>query len=183
MRSGSKLSFPIQPRNGKPQPPPLRINCIVNRTLFFSGIAPLWPVKLLLSFLIIGAACLHVTREELPWGIILFGNVFILSGALLELWHYRILKRETQNLGSPTLLVTHGGLLSLIRHPMYLGDVVMLLGFTLFMQNAIAWGLYVLFVLVVMGLCAQEDRAMENLFPEAFSNWRKRSWRILPGVF
>ena len=151
-------------------------------TLFFSGIAPLWPVKLLLSLILIVGACLHVFQRELPMARILTANMLILTGAFLELWHYRLLKRGAGALGAPAQLVTRGGFLRVIRHPMYLGDVVMLFGFALLMSHPVGWGVFALFVGVVLGLCAQEDQAMAKQFPEAFAEWRKHTWRVLPGI-
>ena len=55
-------------------------------------------------------------------------QVVIGVGALLSLGHYGILKSTTRDIARPARLVTRRGLYPWIRHPMYFGDFVVIVG-------------------------------------------------------
>lgn len=149
---------------------------------FFSGIAPLWPVKLVFSICLLSLALFfsfhHPPRQAFLWT----GILLVVAGSVTELSHYRMLKVKAKELGAPKRLVMRGGLLQYIRHPMYLGDVVMAFGLG-FLSGTIGLVAAVMFVPVVMGLCVQEDKMMRAKFVEDFSSWEKSSKRLFPFIW
>lgn len=147
---------------------------------FFSGISVFWPLKLVLSLAIILSACVAVFQTDVPTVRWLCAVGLILTGACTELAHYRILKKTVGPLGKPEKLNTTGGLFSFVRHPMYLGDLVMLFGFTLLAATALIAGLYLAFLPVLILLCRSEDRMMEAQFRDDFRAWKKRSAMLIP---
>lgn len=75
---------------------------------------------------------------------------------------------------SVTTLVT-GGIYRFTRNPMYLGDLIILLGWGVHLANPLALALSALFVLTMdLVQIPPEERAMEALFGEAYSEYRAR---------
>ncbi len=108
---------------------------------------------------------------------------FILAGAIIDVIHYRLLRKGSGCIGFPEKLVSEGGLFSYIRHPMYLGELLMMLGFTLWIGDLLS-GL--LFFIVAYSLFCQalhEEKILENQFPEDFLTWKKRTKRFFPFLF
>jgi len=149
---------------------------------FFSGIAPLWPVKLIFSLLLLGLALFFSfhspPRQAFQWA----GILLVVVGSITELSHYRIIKAKAKELGAPENLVRAGGLLGYVRHPMYLGDVVIAFGLGFF-SGLPGLILAVIFVPIVMGLCLQEDKMMKAQFKDEFGEWEKSSKRLFPFVW
>ncbi|MEM1022895.1 MAG: methyltransferase [Myxococcota bacterium] len=104
-------------------------------------------------------------------------------GSIVHLGHYVLLRRRAGALGRPRTLVTEGGLLPFVRHPMYLGDSVAILGFGLMWPTVIA------LVVMALGLaCAvlqafREDRQLAHTFPEAHRAWKAKSTLLVPFLF
>jgi protein-S-isoprenylcysteine O-methyltransferase Ste14 len=72
------------------------------------------------------------------------------------------------------------GVYSLSRNPMYLGGVVMLLGWAIFLSNVLAFAFLPLYVLYINRFqIGPEERALTALFAEAFPSYRARVRRWL----
>lgn len=111
---------------------------------------------------------------------ILVAQILVLIGGGIVLAHYWRLKRRRGRFDRPEELLTRGGLFSVVRHPMYLGDVVMDLGWTLLAGSWLAFGLYG-FCLVALQLQARvEDRHLAERFPEAHRHWRLHTGLLWP---
>jgi protein-S-isoprenylcysteine O-methyltransferase Ste14 len=110
-------------------------------------------------------------------------SLLILIGAALELGHYAILKRKAGNLKKPPLLVREGGLYGRARHPMYLGDMAMILGFFLLTADWIAFLIALVALLAATRLAALEDQALALRFPEEHAEWKSRTGRLIPRIF
>lgn len=145
---------------------------------FFRGISRWWPAKVVLSLIAILYAVYSLVAGpftpalELP---LLPGQILIVSGAALHLWHYKILKQEVPAPGNPARLVTGKGLFRFIRHPMYLGDAIMVLGATLMSGELLSLLLMAAFLPAVFFLARDEDRMMAEAFGKEFAAWRSRT--------
>ncbi|MGF1574095.1 MAG: methyltransferase family protein [Sumerlaeia bacterium] len=150
---------------------------------FLSGISYFWPLKLVLSLAIIGLTCFTLFQAEIPTARWLLAVCVILAGAAIELSHYRVLKKSVGPLGKPEKLNTTGLLFPVIRHPMYFGDLLMLLGFSLLAFTPLLFGIYAAFAVICLLLCLSEDRMMQAAFPEEFNPWKARTALVIPFIF
>jgi protein-S-isoprenylcysteine O-methyltransferase Ste14 len=110
-------------------------------------------------------------------------QVLAIGGAALELWHYVLLKRGAARLGAPEELVTSGGLYGRIRHPMYLGDVIVALGFFLLHVDWVSVTLLVAALEGVLGQARREDDRLAQQFGDRFERWRAETHLLIPGLF
>jgi protein-S-isoprenylcysteine O-methyltransferase Ste14 len=74
-----------------------------------------------------------------------------------------------------------GGVYRLVRHPMYLSDISLRLGFCLVSQEPAVWGLLVLSVLLYWGRAVCEEKFL-NLREDYRQYARRVRWRFLPGL-
>ncbi|MFS6827855.1 methyltransferase family protein [Cyanobium sp. ATX-6F1] len=107
-------------------------------------------------------------------------QILVLIGGGTVFTHYGLLKRRRGRFDHPEALLTRGGLFSVVRHPMYLGDALMDLGFALLAGTWLAFGIYGL-CLVALGLQARvEDRHLAERFPEAHRHWSLHTGLLWP---
>ncbi len=113
----------------------------------------------------------------------LAGQATAILGGCIHLWHYAILKRNLLNLQNPKTLVTRGGLFSRIRHPMYLGDLLLMLGFFLLTRDWVALVLAIGGLFSLGRLCRAEDRRLAGLFPKEHAEWKKGTKTLIPWIW
>lgn len=108
------------------------------------------------------------------------GRFVILVGGSINVMHYMILKRSTRSFDKPERLVDSKGLFGKVRHPMYLGDALMMLGFSLLYAHWQGWlvGLFGWFF--VWLLAKEEDHQMAAWFPQEHDAWRRRTGLVFP---
>jgi len=71
---------------------------------------------------------------------------------------------------------------SLVRHPLYLGNFIILIGFTIASANLYVAALVVLFFLIwYPAAIAYEDSKLENIFGDDWREWSKNIRAIIPG--
>jgi protein-S-isoprenylcysteine O-methyltransferase Ste14 len=111
------------------------------------------------------------------------GQVVALAGLCFYIGSYLSLRRQLKGtLNQPTRLVSSGYPWGRIRHPMYLADIVWLLGFSLMAGWPWSVGLWVAVVVGVWVQLHAEEEHMAKVFPEDHAEWKTRSGRLLPWV-
>ena len=71
---------------------------------------------------------------------------------------------------------------SLVRHPLYLGNFIILIGFTISSANLyVAAGVVVFFLVWYPAAIAYEDSKLENIFGDEWREWSKNIRAIIPG--
>ncbi len=139
------------------------------------------PVWLLTAI----AAAWGVSRlepEGLSFGIStgMLGWLLIGAGAGLTLWAVQRMQRLKTPLmprREPQALVTDGPF-RFSRNPIYLGDVLILLGVVLLLDSPLALLLVPSFMaLLVRRFIAPEEAALAKQFPSAFAEWSRRTRR------
>lgn len=146
---------------------------------WLDGITPWWAPKVALHLAALCWAAWILWNGGgalAPWP----GQLLIVGGAAIELWHFAILRRASPSLGSPARLVSGRGLFRWIRHPMYLGDAVMVLGALWIAMDAVSAALAAGFALSVALLARDEDRMLEARFGAEFRAWAARTGRLAP---
>ena len=146
-----------------------------------------WFAKVLVGLVLIayaawsvwaGPATLRLVEAPL-W----VGQALLLAGALVHLHHYYLLKSWNLRLDKPSKLLTDRGLFRRVRHPMYLGDAVALLGAFAMAGDALAAGLALFGVVALGATCIHEDRAMAAAFGSEQREWAARTKRMVPFVW
>jgi protein-S-isoprenylcysteine O-methyltransferase Ste14 len=79
-------------------------------------------------------------------------------------------------------LVT-GGLYRVIRHPSYLGLLLGLFGWVLVFRSVIGVLVSLLLVPPLVARMNSEEALLESEFSERYSEYRRRTWRLLPFLY
>ena len=110
-------------------------------------------------------------RPEEPW--ILVAIVAVTLGAAMRAWAAgTVFKNE--------ILATTGPY-SLVRHPLYVGNILIFVGFTLLNNEAWAWLLTVSFLwFFYPPAITYEDGKLESLFGQQWREWRDRTPTFVP---
>jgi len=73
---------------------------------------------------------------------------------------------------------------ALVRHPLYLGNVLILTGFALASANVYVWiGVALFFLVWYPSAIAYEDSKLERIFEDEWRDWSKHIHALIPGRF
>ena len=73
---------------------------------------------------------------------------------------------------------------ALVRHPLYLGNFLILIGFALAANNLYVWiGVALFFMIWYPAAIAYEDSKLESIFEDEWRAWSKDIRAIIPGKF
>lgn len=132
----------------------------------------------LLNWLGIG----YMGNQFLAWG----GTIVMLAGFLLRIWASRVLGAfytRTLRTSTEQHLITQGPY-RLIRHPGYLGDLLLWLGAGLATAN---WITVVVITLSMVGAywyrMQAEDAMLAAAFPQEYQSYASRTWRLIPFLY
>ncbi len=133
-------------------------------------------------FLVYLPACDHAGVWVFPEGRWMMplryaGLTMLVLGGLLRLM--AVMAREAA--GAAKLV--HTGVYQSIRHPEYLGILLVLLGFALAFRSL--WGLCVwaLWVGVVVARIHREEARLLHAMQGAWRRYRTHTWRLVPGLY
>lgn len=146
---------------------------------------PWWLVKVAAGLLLVAQLALvlgfghPVERLAVP---VVAGQVIAVAGGLVSLAHYGLLKSSSPDISRPGALVTSRGLYRLIRHPMYLGDLVLMLGLALMCASVLAGACVVVGGYALVRLARAEDSMLRERFPREFAAYAARTRLIVPGA-
>jgi protein-S-isoprenylcysteine O-methyltransferase Ste14 len=113
------------------------------------------------------------------------GLAFYIIGCVLRLAPVFVLGRRFSGLVAIQEgheLVT-GGLYRRIRHPSYLGLLLMLFGWALVFRSAIGVLLSLLLLPPLIARMNSEEALLASEFGERYADYRRRTWRLLPFVY
>jgi protein-S-isoprenylcysteine O-methyltransferase Ste14 len=79
-------------------------------------------------------------------------------------------------------LVT-GGLYRVIRHPSYLGLLLLLFGWALVFRSAIGVLVSLLLLPPLVARMNSEEALLESEFGERYADYRRRTWRLVPFLY
>lgn len=144
-----------------------------------------WTLKVLISL----AQIAHVTAAAFvphPLPVLLplpagAGQALVIAGAVVALVHFAVLRAVAGPLGADRGLVTNGALYRWIRHPMYLGDLAVMVGFTLIRTDAATLTLLAAWIATVYALMGAEEARLDSSFGASYRRWRARTGRLFPG--
>lgn len=114
----------------------------------------------------------------------IMGIVLGIAGFATVLMSYRALGRNFRVYAAPRrsgTLVT-SGIYSKVRHPMYIGVILMFLGYLLFFGSLFSVPLWLAFSVLYIVKSMKEEQILANRFPD-YDDYRKRTWKFIPYVY
>ena len=119
--------------------------------------------------------------QELSSALFLVSLLLLVSGMVFAIWALLVLGRSISLLPQARRLVTRGPY-ALVRHPLYLGEMVAVTGIAL--QFLSPWALLLVCVSWVFQFLRMsfEERVLQQSFPE-YKDYMARTARLVPGVY
>jgi protein-S-isoprenylcysteine O-methyltransferase Ste14 len=129
----------------------------------------------------LGVGILTVPHHPLNWELSTLSTALILGGMGFALWGLFWLGRSISIMSEARRLVV-GGPYAIVRHPLYLGEQLALVGVALQYLSSFTVALLALqFVFQLYRMGFEEEILSEN-FPE-YADYMKRTPRLIPGVY
>ncbi|MBN1763275.1 MAG: cation:proton antiporter [Methanomicrobia archaeon] len=139
-----------------------------------------WPL-----LIVVGIIGTLYSLQTIPYSPVstIVGGILIVTGFLIHRSSHAVHKQAHQQLEQIETIVTTG-IYERIRHPGYLGLILMYFGF------ALAWGIVwilvpvVIFVMRIIVTALKEEQAMREKFGDEYEAYmRQVQWRFIPRVF
>jgi len=129
----------------------------------------------------LGVGFVLLPQQELSSALYLASLLLVLTGTGLAICAVLVLGRSISLLPEARRLVT-GGPYALIRHPLYLGEIVAFAGLALEYLSASALVLLGLICAFQLQRIKYEERVLSEIFPE-YGDYAARTARLVPGVY
>jgi protein-S-isoprenylcysteine O-methyltransferase Ste14 len=114
-------------------------------------------------------------------GSLIISDGLMVLGLTWSVWSLKSLDRSISIVPQARKLVDHGPYRK-VRHPLYLGEIVTVLGFALALGGPLPLVGWVLLVVLQAYRATQEELLLGTAIPE-YRAYQLRTSRILPGVF
>ena len=122
--------------------------------------------------LLLVAVCAYFARPNA--GTVSIGLALAVLGQIFRIYAAGYIFKNKQ--------LASTGPYSLVRHPLYLGNFIILIGFTIASANLyVAAGVVVFFLIWYPAAIAYEDSKLENIFGDDWRKWSKNIRAIIPG--
>lgn len=124
--------------------------------------------------LLLVAVCAHFAKPTAY--MVSIGLTLAVLGQLFRIYAAGFIHKNKQ-------LATNGPY-ALVRHPLYLGNFMILIGFALAAANLYVWIAVGLFFLIwYPAAIAYEDSKLERIFEDEWRSWSKNIRALIPGRF
>ena len=136
-----------------------------------AGAPAWWSLKVAAGLVLIGQVVVvlgvgvPVSRLDVPLAL---GQSIAIAGGAIALVHYAMLRSSSRDISRPAALVTSRGLYRVVRHPMYLGDLVLMVGFALTCATALAVACVLVGAFALVRLARAEDATLLARFEPEF---------------
>jgi protein-S-isoprenylcysteine O-methyltransferase Ste14 len=113
------------------------------------------------------------------------GVALYVVGGALRLWPVFALGNRFSGLVAiqPGHTLVTGGIYSVIRNPSYLGLLVNSLGWALAFRSAVGVLLVVMLIPVLVARIRAEEALLQAQFGSEYDAYRRRTWRLIPGMY
>lgn len=129
----------------------------------------------------LGIGIVMLAPQELSSGLYLLSLLSIIGGTVFSVWATLTLARSISIMPEARALVTSGPY-AFVRHPLYVGEFVVLFGIAL--QHLMPWALVLLGVQCMFQFARMknEERVLARAFP-GYAGYIACTARLLPGVY
>ena len=129
----------------------------------------------------LGLGILMLEPQQISDGLYLISMFSIIGGTMFAIWATLTLARSISIMPEARGLVVSGPY-AFVRHPLYLGEFVVLFGIAL--QHLMPWSLLLLGVQCIFQFerMKNEERVLARAFPN-YADYMARTARLLPGVY
>ena len=114
-------------------------------------------------------------------GIMLFADVVIILGMIITLYSLSVLGRSVSIIPQARSLVQTGPY-RIVRHPLYLGELIAILGIVLARFSLSAMTVFCLLTALQIYRAVQEERLLAGTFPE-YESYSLNRARFIPGIY
>jgi protein-S-isoprenylcysteine O-methyltransferase Ste14 len=113
------------------------------------------------------------------------GLALLLVGGVLRIWPMFVLGRRFSGLVAiqPGHALVTGGPYRHIRHPSYLGMLLALVGWALLFRSGVGLIATGLGVSLLVARNESEEALLSSHFGSSYDAYRRRTWRLLPGIY
>jgi protein-S-isoprenylcysteine O-methyltransferase Ste14 len=137
-------------------------------------------VALLGTFLLNVVAFLPIEASTSTEGLIV-SSVIVIVGTLFTIWSLATLGRCFGLFPEVRGLVLRGPY-RLVRHPVYLGELVSALGLLVVKPHPLIVAVFAVFVALQYGRTIYEERALAAAYPDDYPAYARRVPRLVPGL-
>jgi protein-S-isoprenylcysteine O-methyltransferase Ste14 len=142
-----------------------------------------WPTFQVAGFGLLGVAHLTVGGPASP-SMTVLGAAVAVGGAGLSVWALVVLDSVTWATTPIRPEPATSGPYRRVRHPEYLGQILLAAGSALLWPSRLAWAAVLVVALGFAGRALVEDRRMVDVFGAAAVGYHGEvRWRLLPPVF
>jgi protein-S-isoprenylcysteine O-methyltransferase Ste14 len=122
--------------------------------------------------LLLVAVCAYFAKPDS--GTVAVGLAFAAAGQIFRIYAAGYIFKNKQ--------LASNGPYSLVRHPLYLGNFVILIGFTIASANLfVAIGVALFFLIWYPAAISYEDSKLERIFEDEWRQWSSKRRAIIPG--
>lgn len=126
-------------------------------------------------------------------GLLIFGDegvrwsgiAIYVVGGVLRLWPVFVLGRRFSGLVAiqPQHELVTSGIYRFVRNPSYLGMLLASLGWALVFRSWLGVLLAVLVLVPLVARIRSEERLLAEHFGEQYASYRRKTWRLVPGIY
>ena len=129
----------------------------------------------------LGVAILLLPRQPISWELNVLSNALIVGGMGFAIYGLLWLGRSISVMSEARKLVV-GGPYTIVRHPLYLGEQVALIGVALQYLSPVV--IILLVVQLAFQICRMgfEEEILGETFPE-YADYKKHTARLIPGFY
>jgi protein-S-isoprenylcysteine O-methyltransferase Ste14 len=138
------------------------------------------PVEALGALLIVVFAFPVLPHPTHGAAVAAAADVLLLAGSIWSVWSLRRLGRSFSVIAQARAVVSTGPY-RLVRHPLYLGEVVSAAGLALTVAGWPALAAWCVLVSLQVYRSVQEERVLSAHLPD-YADYRARTHRLIPGV-
>jgi protein-S-isoprenylcysteine O-methyltransferase Ste14 len=122
-----------------------------------------------------------IDGETMRW----LGVALYVVGGALRLWPVFVLGHRFSGLVAiqPGHTLVTGGIYGVIRHPSYLGLLVNALGWALAFRSGVGVLLVVILIPLLLARIRAEEALLREEFGDEYEAYRRRTSRLIPGVY
>jgi protein-S-isoprenylcysteine O-methyltransferase Ste14 len=129
----------------------------------------------------LGVGILSLPPHPLNWELKALSALLTLGGMSFALWGLLYLGRSVSIMSEARKLVV-GGPYAIVRHPLYLGELLALFGVVLQYLSPLALVLLALQLRFQLYRMQFEEGILAETFPE-YTDYARDTWRLIPGIY